>query len=380
MIALVFFCACVICGLLLIYPFIIYPATLKIFPRRPLIRKSSPHPRLAICVCAYNEAGIIEEKAKNLRALQDRYPGLEVLIYIDCATDETAQILKSYQDHFYLHISPQRHGKTHGMNLLVQKTSADIIVFSDANVMLDLSSLENLIPYFSDENVGCVCGHLKYLNTETATAANGSLYWRLEEYIKQRESDTGSIVGADGSIFAIRRALHHPPPDDIIDDMYVSLMILCHGYRVVRAPDVIAYEQSIGHSNEEFNRKIRIACQAFNVHRMLWPRLRQLDTLNLYKYLTHKYIRWFAAFWLAFSVIFFNLWLISIGFGGLGLTLTFLAFGILIFGHILQLKPVIIINDILFAFLGTALGIIKSIKGERFKTWTPAASIRRIKQ
>ncbi len=39
---------------------------------------------------------------------------------------------------------------------------------------------------------------------QPVTAQAGSLYWRLEEHIKALESATGSVMGADGSIFAMR--------------------------------------------------------------------------------------------------------------------------------------------------------------------------------
>ena len=149
------------------------------------------------------------------------------------------------------------------------------MVFTDANVMFAPDALPRLLRPFADPEVGCVCGHLVYTAPDgSPTAATGSLYWRLEERIKQLESRTGSVMGADGSIFAIRRALHRPPPRDIIDDMYVSLPMLCDGHRVVRAEDALAYEEIGLRPAEEFRRKVRIACQAFNVHRLLRPRLR----------------------------------------------------------------------------------------------------------
>ena len=144
----------------------------------------------------------------------------------------------------------------------------------DANVVFAPDAVRRLLRPFADPAVGCVCGHLVYTAPDGAaaegggggaTAATGSLYWRLEERIKELESRTGSVMGADGSIFAIRRALHRPPPRDIIDDMYVSLSILCDGHRVVRAGDALAYEATVSRPAEEFRRKIRIACQAFIV-------------------------------------------------------------------------------------------------------------------
>lgn len=374
-----------LCAFLVVHPFVTYPLTLKLLRRRvhrPLKPVTNPPAEtFAICVCAYNEAAVIREKAENLRALQRALPGLEVLIYVDAASDKTAEILSDYKDHFFLHISPERHGKTHGMNLLVAQAKASVIVFSDANVMIDPGSLEALRPYFADPEVGCVCGHLRYVNAgESVTAATGSLYWKLEEHIKQLETETGSLMGADGSIFAIRRHLHHPPPDDIIDDMFVSFSILCDGYRIVRAPDVTASEESVTASREEFRRKIRIACQAFNVHRLLRPRLRTLGMLDRYKYVSHKLMRWFAIYWLALAVVLFEASLWAAGYPLAGLALIGLGVLGLWGGDRLRVSPVPQIVDILLAFLGTGLGVWRSLHGERFQTWAPAQSIRDAKK
>ncbi len=375
------FVLCLLCVFLVVHPFVTYPLTLRLLRsriHRPLKPAANPpQETFAICVCAYNEAAVIREKAENLRALQRAVPGLEVLIYVDAASDRTAEILADYKGHFFIHVSPERHGKTHGMNLLVAQAKASVIVFSDANVMLDPGSLDALRPYFADPEVGCVCGHLRYVNPgESVTAATGSLYWKLEEHIKQLETETGSLMGADGSIFAIRRHLHHPPPDDIIDDMFVSFSILCDGYRIVRAPDVTASEESVTASREEFRRKIRIACQAFNVHRLLLPRLRTLGRLDCYKYVSHKLMRWFAIYWLALAVLLFEASLWAAGYPWVGLALIGAGCLGLWLGDRLRLSPVPQVVDILLAFVGTGLGIWRSLRGARFQTWAPAQSIR----
>jgi cellulose synthase/poly-beta-1,6-N-acetylglucosamine synthase-like glycosyltransferase len=365
------------------HSFVTYPLSLRLLRRfRPApIRPAEPNrprPTFSICVCAHNEAGVIRDKVANLLALRERTPGgLEILIYDDASVDGTGEILRGYGDRLTVVSAPERTGKTVGMNRLVAMSRGEIVVFSDANVTVAADALEKLAPYFADPEVGCVCGHLRYLNRDqSVTAENGADYWRLEEFIKQLESDTGSVIGADGSLFAVRRSLRRPVPEDLIDDMYVSLAVLLDGHRVVRAPDVLAFENSAAGARDEFRRKARIACQAFNMHRRLWPRLRRLDALHLYKYLSHKLLRWLTIYNLALAGAFFFVGLALLTSWPVALGALALAAVALALGHTLRIPPFGKAVDALIAVSGTGLGVLYSIGGREFRTWTPAASVR----
>jgi cellulose synthase/poly-beta-1,6-N-acetylglucosamine synthase-like glycosyltransferase len=382
-----------LCVVAALHPFTTYPGSLW-FARRWLYRPLPPVPPLspvskadatalspsdvAICMCAYNEERVIEEKIANLLALKRKYPGLEVFVYVDAANDGTAEKLREHADEINLHVSVERHGKTHGMNLLVSRVTKPILMFTDANVMIDIEAPAKLMRYFADPKIGCVSGHLKYTNPEASvTAYSGSLYWRLEEWTKRLETDTGSAIGADGSLFALRRDLHRPPPDHIIDDMYVSMMVCCEGYRVVQADDVIAYEENVSGQRDEFWRKVRIASCAFNVHRFMWPRVRELNALLIYKYVSHKWIRWLTIYFLAIGLALVELGLIFAGEGIDAFLLATVATVVLVVGAISSSGPLAQAWDILCAFAATGLGVFRSIRGERMKTWTPVASLRK---
>jgi len=377
----------VVAFLLAIHPFVTYPLSLRLTKRlrsataaaAPTVRPGTDAQplRFAMCTCAYNEEANIEDKVENLLALRDVMPDLEILIYVDGSADRTADILSRYADRITLHVSPERHGKTHGMNLLVGMATADILVCTDANVMVGRRALPVLRQHFADAEVGCVCGSLTYVNgRDSATAANGSLYWRLEESVKRLETHHGSVMGADGSLFAIRRALYEPAPEHLIDDMYVSLKVLCQGYRIVQATDVLAFEETVPASREEFRRKARIACQAFNVHRLLWPQLRRLSASTVYRYVSHKLLRWLTIYSLAASALFA---LLAIALSGQPLV----SLALLVSGTVLgvaavrwPMGPLSRIADIVVAFAGTGYGVWQSLRGEQHRTWAPAQSIR----
>ncbi|WP_457938053.1 glycosyltransferase [Mesorhizobium sp. 10J20-29] len=363
--------------LLSVHPFVTYPLSLLPFRRRrPKTAMPETLPTFAICVCAYNEEATIAEKARNMIAVADTTHDCELFVYVDGASDRTAERLAPFSDRITVVVSDVRRGKSHGMNVLVERCRAEIIVFTDANVELDGNVLWELAPSFADPEVGCVCGHLIYSNPdESAMSSSGSLYWRIEEAIKQIESDAYSVIGADGSLFAIRRSAHHPVPDDIIDDFYVSMKIVIDGLRVARAPDALAFERSATSTADEFRRKIRIACQAFNVHRLIWPEIWRRPALA-YCYVSHRLLKWLIGYNLLLSGLFLLLSLLT-AFPPVpvfsAIIIVALAFAALLALKVRMAQQVL---AMLMSFAGTSWGVWRSVQGEKFQTWTPTPSAR----
>ncbi len=363
--------------LLSLHPFVTYPLSRMLARRRRAAPPPpSPMPSFAICVCAYNEERTIAEKAQNMIAAAATVPQCELFVYVDGASDRTVERLEPFRDRITVVAADVRRGKSHGMNVLVGRCTAAIVVFTDANVELDPSALRELAPWFSDPSVGCVCGHLVYSNPdESAMSSSGSLYWRIEEAIKQLESDAFNVVGADGSLFAVRRAAHHAVPDDIIDDFYVSMKVLIDGMRVVRAPTALAFEKSATNTFDEFRRKIRIACQAFNVHRLIWPEIWRKPALA-YCYVSHRLLKWLIGYNLLLSALFFTLAMLVVFPPApvLAVVLVVAAtFAVLV---ALKFGPAQKILAVLLSFAGTSWGVWRSVRGDRFQTWTPTPSAR----
>jgi cellulose synthase/poly-beta-1,6-N-acetylglucosamine synthase-like glycosyltransferase len=373
-------CGACVFFLLAAHPFVTYPLSLKLIAARRRARPASGPAtgRMAICVCAYNEQDVIAARIENMIAMRRQVPDLEILLYVDAATDNTAAIARTYAQQIRLIVATERHGKTHGMNTLVSQTKADIVVFSDANVRFAEDAVARLLAPFGDPEVGCVCGHLVYEDQagDSSTSATGSLYWRFEEQLKSLETKSGSVMGADGSIFAVRRALYRPAPPHLIDDMYVSLSVLCAGARIVRVADARAYESSVSVPAEEFRRKIRISCQAFNVNRALWNDLMRLSLLDRYKYISHKLLRWLTIYLLAAAAL---LAMASVDFA-LGPVASLIGLYILAYAAFAisqaETGPAGKLREAFAAFLATGIGVWQSIRGATYQVWNPPLSAR----
>ncbi|MGU3316912.1 glycosyltransferase [Sphingomonas sp. M6A6_1c] len=370
MIALALLTMAITAGLLAMFPYTIYPLALLLLRNRPLRLRAQRAPSATLVFCAYNEAASLPGKIANLRAIRSVWPTMQFRCFVDLSTDGTLELLRAAGDIVDVDTTGERTGKAAGMTRLVNACTTDIVIFTDANVMLDARCVPRLLAYFSDPDIGGVCGTLHYTNPEASDATiASSAYWRLEETIKRRESASGSTMGADGSIFATRRALYPLVPPDLLDDFIVSMSVVFAGKRLVSAPDVRAYEAAVVEGSEEFRRRRRIACRAYMTHSHIRRRVLAMSPLNIGKYLFHKLIRWYSV-WLALVAIVLAACAMVAFLGGrLGLPLL-VATAAIVF---LTIRfPIALIAKLLAAgmqFWATGLGMADAWRGRTYRTW-----------
>ena len=365
---------------LAMHPFVTYPATLMLVRRRQGVVGSGAgtRPSLAILMSVYNEEKVIEAKAANLLSMAEQYGPATVHIYVDGAQDGTAGLLRAFQDRIRITVSPDRRGKTYGMKLLAAQSHSDLMAFTDANVVCDADAAIRLAKALDDPQIACASPRLVYSNAdESGATATGAAYWNLEEWIKQLESATIGVIGVDGALFLMKRSAYHPPSDDLIDDLAVSLAITSQGLRVVSVPDVIVRERSSTSNREEFTRKARIACQAIHVHRAMWPSIKRFEPPQLYGYFSHRVLKWAMPFNLAMAGLCLLGSIIALLGPGWALGALIVVGALLTLGCRLRNSAAEASAAALISLAGVATGVIESLFFRRtYVVWTPAASVR----
>jgi len=366
--------------LLAIHPYLTYPISLLLMkPAAQAERARRQEPRsVAICMCAYNEAEVIRAKAEALLAMAADYGPAEVLIFVDGAEDETAELLCRYGDQVRVTVSETRRGKTSGMKHLVAQSHSDLLLFTDANVVAPQGALAELVAAL--DLAPDICGasaRLRYSNANDSSAAAGAAYWSLEEAIKRVESDRFGCIGVDGAMFVIERDAYPDVPDHLIEDLYVSLSVLIGGRRMVSAPHVVVEEKGASSWVDEFQRKERIACQAWNVHLALWPRLRGMSVPRLYAYLSHRVLKWLTPFTLIFaSVCFVSAALIVVP-PLVVLAVLSIALALVVLGFALGVRTFRFIGMALISLAGVGAGLLEaSLTKRTYTVWSPAKSVR----
>lgn len=299
-----------LCVAIIIYSYFIYPLVLFTFSgitqafsdtkylwrrrqRRTLDVKDSP--AVTIIIAAYNEESCIKARVENLLTLDYPKEKLTVLIGSDGSSDKTAEILSEFnRDNLQIHIFTDNRGKMSVLNDLVEKTTDDIIIFSDANTHFQADTIQQLARHFDNENIGAVCGELHLVDGDTGDNKD-NVYWRYEQVLKFHESRLNALQGANGAIYAIRKSLFIPlPANTIVDDFQIAMNVAKQGFRLVYDPEAIAIEEIAPNLAEEEGRRVRIGVgnyQAF--FKMKWA-LNPFLGWRFIAYISHKVFRWFV--------------------------------------------------------------------------------------
>ena len=250
---------------------------------------------VTVVIPAYNEEAWIGEKIQNTLALDYPADKLEVVVVADGSTDRTFDIAHSVPG-VAAFFEPERRGKVAAMHRVLATVDSPVVVFTDANAMLEPGALRQLVAPFADPEVGAVAGEKRVSTSASGTAGEG-LYWRYESALKRLDSRLGSVVGAAGELFALRTDLvPDVEPDTILDDFVMTLRVAEAGYRVAYAPEAAAVEGPSASMEDEWTRKVRICAGGWQA----MVRLRGLlnpfrHGLLTVQYVSHRVLRWTLA-------------------------------------------------------------------------------------
>ena len=246
------------CFGLIAYSYVGYPIWLWLVSHsRRLPLKTMPFaPKVSIIIAARNEQRNLPKKLENLRALNYPRDLMQIIVVSDGSIDHTAGILQNEAHWITPVILELANGKAAALNEGVKLATGEILVFLDVRQTIQANAVSELTACFSDPSVGAVSGELM-LEAGQGPSSWG-MYWKIEKMIRRLESETGSMIGVTGALYAIRRELYtEMPPGTILDDVYIPMNILRKGKRVVFQPKAIAYDRIFSQANKEFSRKVR---------------------------------------------------------------------------------------------------------------------------
>jgi len=281
------------------YTYIGYPLVLYVRSRcrSRQVRRASITPSISVIMAVHNEAAALPQKLHNLFALDYPADRLEIIAVSDGSTDGTNQILQDYTDQrLRAFILSPHHGKAVALNRGMQVAKGEITVFTDVRQLVECEALKCLVANFADLSVGCVSGELMLEDPGGPQSGAGvGLYWRFEKMIRRWESESGSVVGATGALYAARTSLLAPLPEGtLLDDVYQPLQIARRGARVVFESRARAWDR-LAPAQQEFRRKVRTLTGNYQLLQLAPWLLTRRNPLR-FEFVSHKLLRLLVPF------------------------------------------------------------------------------------
>jgi cellulose synthase/poly-beta-1,6-N-acetylglucosamine synthase-like glycosyltransferase len=287
----------------LFYTYAGYPLLIALISalRPHKVRRAEIEPTVSVIVTAYNEERDLAAKLENTLALDYPHGLLEIIVASDCSTDRTDEIAGEFAAQgVRLYRQSERLGKTAAQNAAVEQARGEIILFSDATSLYQPGVLRAIVPNFADTKVGCVAGRLVYVDGSDSHVGRGARsYWGYETFLKRHESRAGSLIGASGCLYAVRKAAYVPLYHEACSDFIIATKMVEQGLRAVFEPNAICTEQTNRQSDKELKMRVRIIAQTFT------DLLRHRSMLNPFRagfygvqLLSHKVMRYLVPFFL----------------------------------------------------------------------------------
>lgn len=283
------------------YTYAGYPLWLWILARcRPWpVRRGAIEPRISILMVVRNEEAVLRDKLRNLLDLDYCSELCQIVVVSDGSEDGTADILREYgaNPRVTALLNQLPASKARGLNEGMQLVTGDFVVFTDARQKIEPQAIKLMMENFADTDVGAVSGELMLGDPAAGESGKGmGLYWRMEKKIRELEAGSGSVPGATGALYAVRRELlGEVPPETILDDVFIPMSVVRQGFRVVFDPRARAWDSPNLGTTREFRRKVRTLTGNYQLLQLAPWLLREKNPIR-FEFVSHKLMRLVAPF------------------------------------------------------------------------------------
>jgi biofilm PGA synthesis N-glycosyltransferase PgaC len=235
------------------------------FSRKPsTVKKRSFLPTLTMIIATFNEEKVLPRKLANTLGLDYPRDKFEILVVDSGSTDSTRSIVNDSmhnknQAKIRLLTQEERLGKSAALDYAFRNCSSEIIVLSDADVMVSQDALLQAAANFNDATVGAVSGVEVIQNPdESSTTKLEQGYRSFYNTLRLGETNLDSVMMCESEFSAYRRELLETiPGNSICDDMELTLQTRKKGLRAVYDPSVLFYEYSPSKFSARMKHKIR---------------------------------------------------------------------------------------------------------------------------
>ena len=195
-------------------------------------------------LCAYNEEKSIARAITSI--VPQTGPGDEILIVASGCTDNTISVVTAINDARIRIISePVRSGKANATNILVKNARGDIIIYMDADIVVDDHAVAYLLKHFRNPSIAAVSGRMIIRQDKTIFDRICAFSRQALHKEKMKDQRAKRFWALNGYLFAFRKNRYIPlPATNLVEDALLGWLIYNKGGTIIYEPRAQAYEKA----------------------------------------------------------------------------------------------------------------------------------------
>ncbi|MHA1381721.1 MAG: glycosyltransferase [Candidatus Helarchaeota archaeon] len=211
-----------------------------------------------IAICVYNEEEAIDKLLNFLINEKFKNDLRKILVVCSGCTDNSEEVVNKYSkinDTVELIHEEKRRGKPSAINKILKVTKAQVVVFIDADGIPTKGSIDRLLSYFEDPQIGAVCGHPRPIKGFWLDKIIYKLHYNLYLPLKAKKG-TSDFLSAQ--LHAVRPMFKSIPISLIEDDASIARKIMDLGYKIDYCQNALTEFSSPSNILEYIKQRTRI--------------------------------------------------------------------------------------------------------------------------
>ena len=149
-------------------------------------------------------------------------------------------------------------GKSFALNKVFKEIKSDILIFTDGDVYINDTAIEEIVNSFSDLNIGCITGRpVPVEDKKTKYGYWANVLFNEAHRLRKNLFENNKFLEGSGYLFAFRGGKLKEIPLDVAEDTYIPYFFTEKGYQIGYVEKAEVYVKNVDNFKDWLLQKVR---------------------------------------------------------------------------------------------------------------------------
>lgn len=149
-------------------------------------------------------------------------------------------------------------GKSFALNKIFKEIKSDILIFTDGDVYINHTAVEEIVSSFNNPSIGCITGRpIPIENKKTKYGYWANVLFNAAHRIRKKAFRNNEFIECSGYLFAFRGGIIKSIPLDVAEDVYIPNVFAKERYRIGYVEKAKVYVKNVDNFEDWLLQKVR---------------------------------------------------------------------------------------------------------------------------